>query len=125
MDQQGLARERLGASPAGRIEVARRIAQRGHVEARLVERPSQVEFAERQVQERQCELRRRVTWLHVQRPTETLGCLAMTPEGLQDDPQVGVGVGGAFANRGVDERLQGFGQPPQRRQRDTPVGQHL
>ena len=58
MHQQGLARERLRAVPAGGAELARRYRERRHTESCLVLRPTAFEIAQRQVEHRQLEFSR-------------------------------------------------------------------
>src|SRR6266850_195561 len=56
--QQGLARERLRTVPAWHVEVARRYAKRRNAESRLVQRPTLLEVARRELQESRLELGR-------------------------------------------------------------------
>jgi hypothetical protein len=80
--------------------VSRRVTERRHVEARLIERPSQVEFAERQIQECQRELGGSVTRLVSQRATEARGRFAMPSENLEDNAYVGM----VFGSRATQNR---------------------
>src|SRR5262249_1694552 len=125
MYQQRLACERLDPVPAWRAEMSRRVAERRHLEARLVERPSQGEFAARPIEERESELGGRVMRFVSQCAAEARSRFAMTPENLENNPYVGLVLGSRAAqHRRADETLERLRRPPCRREGDAPVVQH-
>src|SRR5262249_47618597 len=114
------------AVPARYFEAARRVTERRDVKSRLVSRPSQGEFAEREGQEGERELRGSVIRFERQGAVEAGSRFTMTSQHLVEDSYVVMGVGvRPMENGGANETAERLGKLSRRREGDTAVVQHF